>query len=55
MGRTPPATGQEYIGKYVPFIHYVERLYLSATIAAVGHEPEAEHLRIRQVLARRLC
>ncbi|HEX5032018.1 MAG TPA: DUF6448 family protein [Tepidiformaceae bacterium] len=34
--------GQEYIGKYVPFIHYVERLYLSATTAVVGHEPEAE-------------
>lgn len=33
--------GREYIEKYVPFVHYVERLYRSATTAAVGHEPEA--------------
>ena len=39
--------GREYIRRYVPFIHYVERLYLSATTPVVGHEPEsgaaAEH------------
>ena len=33
--------GREYIAKYVPFIHYVERLYQSATADAVGHEAEA--------------
>ena len=33
--------GREYIAKYVPFIHYVERLYRSATTAAAGHEAEA--------------
>lgn len=34
-------TGREYIAKYVPFIHYVERLYQSATTNPVGHEAEA--------------
>ena len=33
--------GREYVAKYVPFIHYVERLYESATTAAHGHEEEA--------------
>jgi uncharacterized protein DUF6448 len=33
--------GREYIEKYVPFIHYVERLYQSTTTAAPGHEAEA--------------
>jgi len=33
--------GREYIEKYVPFIHYVERLYQSATTSAAGHEAEA--------------
>src|SRR5512140_3076429 len=33
--------GREYIEKYVPFIHYVERLYESATTTAPGHEAEA--------------
>jgi hypothetical protein len=33
--------GREYIEKYVPFIHYVERLYQSATTSAPGHEAEA--------------
>jgi hypothetical protein len=32
--------GREYIEKYVPFIHYVERLYRSATTVAAGHEAE---------------
>ena len=34
-------TGREYIEKYVPFIHYVERLYQSATTSPAGHEAEA--------------
>ncbi|HET7226766.1 MAG TPA: DUF6448 family protein [Candidatus Eisenbacteria bacterium] len=34
--------GREYIEKYVPFIHYVERLYHAATTSAPGHELEAE-------------
>ena len=34
-------TGREYIEKYVPFIHYVERLYRSVTTSPAGHEPEA--------------
>ena len=33
--------GREYIEKYVPFIHYVERLYQSASTAAPGHEAES--------------
>ena len=33
--------GRAYIEKYVPFIHYVERLHQSATSSAVGHEAEA--------------
>jgi uncharacterized protein DUF6448 len=36
------AAGREYIGRYVPFLHYVERLYESATTDAHGHEPEGE-------------
>ena len=32
--------GRHYIGKYVPFIHYVERLYRAATTTAPGHEAE---------------
>ena len=39
--------GREYVEKYVPFIHYVQRIYQSATTAAPGHEAEpgaaAEH------------
>ena len=34
--------GREYIEKYVPFIHYVERLYRAATTSAPGHEAQAE-------------
>ena len=33
--------GREYIEQYVPFIHYVERLYQSATTAASGHAVDA--------------
>jgi len=33
--------GRGYVEKYVPFIHYVERLYQSATTSAAGHEAEA--------------
>jgi hypothetical protein len=33
--------GREYIEAYVKYIHYVERLYEAAKIAAPGHFPEA--------------
>ncbi len=33
--------GREYVEAYVKYIHYVERLYESATVAAHGHFPEA--------------
>lgn len=33
--------GRKYIETYVPFIHYVERLYQSTTTEAPGHEAEA--------------
>ena len=33
--------GRAYIQRYVPFIHYVARLYQSATTSAPGHEEEA--------------
>lgn len=34
--------GREYIGAYVPFIHYVERIYEAATAPVEGHYIEAE-------------
>lgn len=34
------AAGREYIEAYVPYIHYVERMYESATKPAEGHEEE---------------
>ena len=34
------AAGRKYIAKYVPFVHYVERLHQSATTAVHGHEAE---------------
>lgn len=38
------AAGREYVEAYVPYIHYVERLWQDATGAAHGHHPEpAEH------------
>jgi len=33
------AAGRAYIEAYVPFIHYVERLYEAAVTAVEGHEP----------------
>jgi len=33
--------GRAYVREYVPFIHYVERLYHAATTSAPGHETEA--------------
>ncbi|MDA8126589.1 MAG: DUF6448 family protein [Deltaproteobacteria bacterium] len=33
--------GREYIEAYVPYIHYVERLYEAAKTTAPGHFPEA--------------
>lgn len=42
--------GREYIEAYVPFIHYVERIYEAAVVPVEGHyseeaqtEPEEEH------------
>ncbi len=35
------AAGREYVEKYVPFLHYVERLHLAATTSVTGHEAEA--------------
>jgi hypothetical protein len=34
--------GREYIEAYVPFVHYVERLYEAAKYPAKGHFPESE-------------
>jgi uncharacterized protein DUF6448 len=34
--------GRAYVARYVPFIHYIERLYESATTGAPGHEAERE-------------
>lgn len=40
--------GREFVEAYVPYIHYVERLWRDATSAADGHHPEhaeeAEHV-----------
>jgi hypothetical protein len=38
------AAGRAYIAEYVPFVHYIERLYQSTTSAVHGHEPEAPAL-----------
>jgi hypothetical protein len=35
--------GRQYVEAYVPYVHYVERLWEAATGAAHGHFPEAEH------------
>jgi hypothetical protein len=37
------AAGREYVEAYVPYIHYVERLWASATGAAHGHHGEPAH------------
>jgi len=34
--------GREYVEAYVPYIHYVERLYEAATKPAHGHHQESE-------------
>ena len=34
--------GREYVHAYVPYIHYVERLYQAATAIVHGHYPEEE-------------
>jgi hypothetical protein len=34
--------GRAYVAKYVPFLHYVERLYVDATTEGQGHEPDAD-------------
>lgn len=35
------AAGRAYVEAYVPFIHYVERLYEAAARASEGHYPES--------------
>jgi len=37
------AAGREYVEAYVPYIHYVERLWQDATGAAHGHHAEPVH------------
>jgi hypothetical protein len=37
------AAGREYVEAYVPYIHYVERLWQDATSAAHGHHAEPVH------------
>ena len=37
------SAGREYIEAYVPFIHYVERVYEAATAPAEGHYKEEEN------------
>ena len=37
------SAGREYIEAYVPFIHYVERVYEAATAPAEGHYIEADN------------
>ena len=37
------AAGRAYVQAYVEYVHYVERLYESATKSAAGHFAEAEH------------
>ena len=34
------AAGREYVEAYVPYVHYVEQLWDTATGAAHGHDPE---------------
>lgn len=34
--------GREYVGVYVPFVHYVERIYETATTPVKGHYTEDE-------------
>lgn len=34
--------GREYVGAYVPYVHYVERIYQAAHAGAYGHFLEAE-------------
>lgn len=33
--------GRAYVEKYVPFVHYVERLHRAATTSVAGHEAES--------------
>ena len=35
--------GREYVEVYVPFVHYVERIYEAATTPVEGHYTEGEH------------
>jgi len=42
------AAGQAYVRAYVPFIHYVERLYEAAKNPVSGHFPESEEAGVRK-------
>jgi uncharacterized protein YqjF (DUF2071 family) len=42
------AAGQAYVRAYVPFIHYVERLYEAANHPVSGHFPESEEAVVRK-------
>lgn len=35
--------GRDYVGAYVPFVHYVERVYEAASQPVLGHFPEDSH------------
>lgn len=37
------AAGRRYVQAYVEYVHYVERLYEAATVAAAGHYAETTH------------
>ena len=37
------AAGRRYVQAYVEYIHYVERLYEAATVAAAGHYADTTH------------
>jgi hypothetical protein len=42
------AAGQAYVRAYVPFIHYVERLYEAAKNPVSGHFPEPVEAEVRK-------
>ena len=41
-GPNDVAAGRAYVQSYVEYVHYVERVYESATRTAAGHYAEAE-------------
>ncbi len=46
------AAGREYVKAYVEFVHYVERIYEAATLAAHGHFREAQEATARNATGR---